>query len=368
MSGSEKKIAWISSSAFLDTDYYIVPLLMRRMEIDWYVLKQESETTDYDKEIQALISHEARIHIVNVCKKSYSLKRFQQYKNLLNEIRSNYNNYYIEMFGMPFFVPMAYMYLGKSKTIMAIHNVHVPKGGINYNIAKVYRDITIKLFKNYQTFSKSQMNVLLKKREDAKVHFIPFIPKDYGKPKEKIKGKELSFLSFGNIRPYKRIDVLIDAAQQAYDETHIPFYVIIAGQCNDWSAYEKKIRYPELFDLRLHRIKNEDIPGLFAESDYFVAPYQDIAQSGSAIVAINYEKPIIASRLEAFEEYINNGENGFLISPADTNELKTVIINILQNNDMIYEDLVINIKKTKCDYFNQESIIKKYINMFEEIR
>ena len=119
--------------------------------------------------------------------------------------------------------------------------------------------------------------------------YAPFLLKDYGKAKHERTDTRITFLGYGNIRRYKRLDVLIDATERAYAQVKIPFRVIIAGSSDNWSEYQKHIIHQELFDTRIGRIPNEDIPELFVETDYVVMPYESIAQSGAMMVAMNYE-------------------------------------------------------------------------------
>ena len=44
--------------------------------------------------------------------------------------------------------------------------------------------------------------------------------------------------------------------------------------CDTDTALKK---YPEIFELHIKRIPNEDVANLFAQSHYFVMPYQDIS-------------------------------------------------------------------------------------------
>lgn len=47
-----KKIAWITPSAYMDTDYYIVPLLCKYYHIDWFILYKDN--VPYNKELYNL--------------------------------------------------------------------------------------------------------------------------------------------------------------------------------------------------------------------------------------------------------------------------------------------------------------------------
>lgn len=268
------------------------------------------------------------------------------------------------MSGYPYFTPLVYAILGSRRSVIAAHNVTTPKGVKNYRLAQLYTWFTLKAFRNFQTFSINQYDILKQKYPNKKVFYSPFILKDYGQSDAQ-PGDTTTFLSFGYIRDYKRIDVLIQAAEKAYAEIQKPFLVKIAGKCEDWEKYQKLIKTPSLFDLQIESIPNSEIPHLFGRSHYFVTPYQDIAQSGSLIVGINYEKPIIASDLDSFREYIHEGQNGYLMKPASIDDLARIIKHIVLNHNEIYPALHEGMKQTK-EEFNEEKIARRYIQFFQE--
>jgi len=337
----KKVISWITFNAYLDTDLYVVKELSQFYYIKWYIIKSGNDKIDYINELKEFDSiTSCQLEIVECGRRMRHPECIGSYIKLLKRVCGEKSDLlYTSLGGAPFYVPIIAKKAPIDKTILAIHNVHVPKGGTFYSFYKFYNKYGIKRFKHFQTFSISQRDILKEMVGEKDVFYAPFILRDFGAVTRKRVDKKITFLNFGNIRQYKRIDVLIQAAQIAYERTKIPFKVIIAGKCDDWEQYQKLIKYDFLFDLRLSRIENEEIPNLFNESDFFVAPYQDIAQSASAIIALNYEKPIVASKLPAFEEYIIHQKNGYLIKPADIDELADVIENVLKNHDEIYPKL-----------------------------
>lgn len=361
-----KKIAWITPSAYMDTDYYIVPLLCKYYHIDWFILYKDN--VPYDKELYNLNGTDnLAINLYEQASRQRSLKTALSDIKLFWHIKKKkYDIIYAGMFGFPFFHVLSALILNRNKVVIAAHNVNTPKGASNYWFAKAYASYVLSVFKNFQTFSESQRKLLLQMHPHKKVLMAPFLLKNYGNSTNK-KSEVITFLSFGNIRDYKRIDVLINAAQNAFDKTKILFKVIIAGKCDNWARYQAIIKYPQLFDLRIGRVENDDIPNLFGESHYFVTPYQDIAQSGSVIVAINYECPVIASNLEAFREYVTDGETGYLIKPADVEALTAVMVSILDTNNANYENMRNRIRRIKETDFNSQAIINKYITFFDKL-
>lgn len=365
-----KKIAWITASSFIDSDIYAVKNLSAYYYIDWYIFHKKGEKLDYADEIKDIDGQHdnIRVNIVNTLQHDRQAGNISIYKKLCRNInKKDYNMIYLCVSNAPYFIPVFCGQIkNRNNVILGIHNVHAPKGSRHSFINKMYTNYAIKHFNNFQTFSESQKNLLASMKNNCNVLCIPFYMKDFGESKRLRVNDITTFLNFGNIRDYKRIDVLINSAERAYELTKIKFRVIIAGSCNNWEKYQCLIKTPELFDIRLGRVNNEDIPDLFNESDYFVAPYQDIAQSGSAIIALNYSKPIIASELEAFKEYVIDGKTGYCIKPANEDDLCEVITNILKTNNENYDKMIENIEILKENKYSDDSISRKYKEYFDE--
>jgi len=361
-------IAWVTPSYFLDTDLYIMRYLPDFFKIRWYLTKFEGQKFDNERIIEE-ISRKNNIEVIKYIFSGniYGLKHFLQLKDFQKTVRKNADLVY-QPSGFIYTLPLMMWFGNRDKWVVPIHNVNTPKGARLYWLSKVYNDLTISYYKHFATFSNSQYTLLHERKKDkCDILSASFMLKDYGVATKERSNQLISFMTFGNIIEYKRIDVLIDAAQQAYEKTNIKFRVIIAGGCKKWERYESLIKYPDLFDLRISRVEDSEIPNLFEECDYFVAPYQDIAQSGSVIVAINYNKPIIASKIEAFEDFIEDKVNGFLIHPASVIDLREIIVFILNNHHNIYSSLQNNQRDMIKLRFKDEIIVKKYVDYFNKL-
>lgn len=360
-----KSIVWITPDCFLDTDVRVLDHLSDLYHIRWFIIRPVTIPTGYEGQIEDIKKKGTVVDYFQIHKKGMDPRNLIRFYKLAKIVRNSKAEFVYTCLAYPFYyLPLMAHIIGTDKIVLAIHNARVPKGGSNYFRNKLYNAYAIRRFKHFQTFSKSQYDYLNSKNNNKGVTYIPFYPKDYGKPKNNTeKSEQITLLNFGYIREYKRIDVLIKAAQKAFLETGKLFKVIIAGECADWSKYQSIIEFDQLFDLRIRRIENDEIPNLFAEADYFVAPYQDIAQSGSVIVALTYAVPVIASRLPAFEEYIKDNETGFLIDSANENDLEKTIEYILQNHDTAYPEM----KKKLCEYNKQIFDESKITNCYKEL-
>lgn len=365
---SKKRIAWITATCFLDTDIYVVPLLQRYFDIDWYILRKENEKIDYVNELEGLKDKVSHLEYTPIGRRNSSPDALKCYVRFLKRIKKqNYELIYTALGNLPFYTPTLGTVINPKNIVLGIHNVTVLQGGCHPNLERFYNWYAIKHFKNFHAYSKSQYEELKSRAKRKNILYAPFLLKDYGVAKHTRTDERVTFLGYGNIRAYKRMDVLIDAAEKAFAETKVPLRVIIAGACDDWSEYQKHIIHPELFDTRIGRIPNEEIPELFEETDYVVMPYQSIAQSGAMMVAMNYEKPVLASRLSAFEEYIEDGKNGFFFSPANLDELTKQMVYILKNHNQIYPELKNNFQKIKESRFNTKQIVREYKEYFEKV-
>ena len=72
-------------------------------------------------------------------------------------------------------------------------------------------------------------------------------------------------------------------------------------------------------------IPDSEIATYFAAADVVLAPYRTEAQSGVALTAFHFGRPVIASNVGGLPEIVKDGENGFVIPPDDANALASAI-------------------------------------------
>lgn len=362
-------LVWLTPDYFVETDIYIVPELSNYYSVRWIIeyggnkgsipFYDLLEKIKKEKNIQIEFIRRPQAHVLDI-------RYWGYYWKLISKIKcSKPDLIYSAILGVPY-IPFCILRIPRKKIVFAAHNVTTPKGVKHYKLTKAYMGLTLSWFKNFQNFSKSQFDLLRREYKNKNNFYAPFVLKDYGKQTNE-PGDVITFLSYGRIRGYKCLDVLIEAAQSAKEKCDIPFKVIIAGACDNWNIYQEKIRYPELFDLRIKNVENKDVPNLFGESHYTVLPYQDIAQSGALFVCINYNKPSILSDLPAFTEYITDGYDGLFIKPANVDDLTEKLVYVLENHDAIYPRLTANLSKMKSENFIPEKIIDRYKTYFDSL-
>jgi len=122
-------------------------------------------------------------------------------------------------------------------------------------------------------------------------------------------------LFFGHVRPFKGLDIAVKAWPRVTSDVTL----LVAGEAW-WDSAEE---YRELaralggavrFDFRY--IPDAEIATYFAAADVVLAPYRIEAQSGVALTAFHFARPVIATRVGGLPEIVD-GNNGILIPPED---------------------------------------------------
>ena len=142
-------------------------------------------------------------------------------------------------------------------------------------------------------------------------------------------------LFFGRVLPYKGVPELL----QAFAEVDAPdAQLLITGVCQD-SELQRHVTQLALADARvstrLERVPDEEIPLLFSAADWIVLPYKRILNSGVALLAMGYRRPVIAPNLGSLPESLSveNEAAGILYEPDSTHALNEALAEALQMSE-----------------------------------
>lgn len=130
-------------------------------------------------------------------------------------------------------------------------------------------------------------------------------------------------LFFGNIRPYKGLDLFIDALLRIPNSD---WSALVAGkQEYDISRLQLKSSKFENIQWITNHIEEEKIQDMFNSSGIVVMPYLKIDTSGLLYLALSYKKVIIAPRMGIFEEILKDKVTGLLFEPGCVVDLQRAI-------------------------------------------
>jgi len=124
----------------------------------------------------------------------------------------------------------------------------------------------------------------------------------------------LELLFFGLVRPYKGLDLLLDALHQA--RLPVDFFLTIAGEF--WQGKEALLRrikensLQEKIEILDRYIPEQQAADLFQRADLVVLPYRSATGSGIIPLAYHYNRPVLVTPVGGLPEVVLDGESGFV--------------------------------------------------------
>jgi len=113
-----------------------------------------------------------------------------------------------------------------------------------------------------------------------------------------IQNNKFILLSFGIVRSYKNIKLVLNALSIQKNQDFSPTYIIAGEIWESIESYHRLIKHLKLTDhVRIENryIPNEEVPIYFSAADLLIAMYSGGTQSGSVTIALDYGLPIITT-------------------------------------------------------------------------
>lgn len=161
-----------------------------------------------------------------------------------------------------------------------------------------------------------------------------------------LQGGMKNILFFGLIRPYKGLDILLEA----FGLLPEGYQLIIAGE--PYGSFEKyqqiidRLPNKEHISMNLKYIKDSEVTDYFSAADIAVLPYRSATQSGISSVSYHFEVPVIVTDVGGLKETIGDRGTG-LVSPEGTPEAICKEILRYFSDTRIRERCVENIRAEK---------------------
>ena len=170
--------------------------------------------------------------------------------------------------------------------------------------------------------------------DPARVHVVPHGAFSHltRQPEERPLPPELAavegpvVLCFGLMRPYKGIDVLLEA----WRGVHGAELWIVGMPRMDLAplraAAPPGVRFVPRF------VTDAEIPAYFRRADLVVLPYREIDQSGVLFTALAFGRPLLLSAVGGFPEVAETGA-AELVPPGDAGALHAALVRLLGDED-----------------------------------
>ena len=138
---------------------------------------------------------------------------------------------------------------------------------------------------------------------------------------------ELELLFFGFVRPYKGLDLLIEAV--ALVPASVDLRLTVAGEF--WNGPDATMaRIEELgvadrIEVHAGYMTEDQVAGYFGRAHAAMLPYRSATGSGVVAVAYNYDVPVVVTRVGGLPDVVEDGMTGYVVEPDSPEALAAAI-------------------------------------------
>lgn len=140
------------------------------------------------------------------------------------------------------------------------------------------------------------------------------------------KRAELELLMFGLLRPYKGLDVLLDALARQRSRS---IQLSVVGEpwqdLLDVRASIERLGLRDRVELVPRHVSDAEAAEYFDRADVVVLPYRSVTGSGVLPLAYYYGKPVVVSQLPSLLELVEEGRTGWSVPVGDPDALARVL-------------------------------------------
>jgi len=259
-----------------------------------------------------------------------------------------------------FFIPI--LKLRHKKIFWTLHDteIFIPSNNIHGKLQVLFLEIVsqpkimIKWSDAIIVHALSLKEQLIEKKVDQnKIHVIPHFDYNYllenhsinfknsinssnSHRNQNLLPKEYA-LFFGNIAPWKGIDVLIDATKIVTENLGQKFNLVIAGTPYDgYHTYFNNLIKERNNCIKIinRYIESYEISGIIKGSRFLILPYtKNFQHSASGVIPLAYtfSKPVVVSSIAPLKEYVEHERTGLIFKCGDSKQLANCIIELLED-------------------------------------
>lgn len=178
-------------------------------------------------------------------------------------------------------------------------------------------------------------------------------------------------LFLGGLKPYKGVDVLLEAFARLPEPVAKHTVLQIVGNPERLGAtlqsFARRLGIADRVFWDLRFVEEKEVALYFAQADVVVLPYRRIDSSGVLMVALAFGKPIVASRVGGFAEIISDGVHGFLVDPGDAESLARALAHILSDDELRMRMAHAVQKLASSEELSWESIAVRTLEVYKTV-
>ncbi|HRH67420.1 MAG TPA: glycosyltransferase [Bacteroidia bacterium] len=230
--------------------------------------------------------------------------------------------------------------------------------------------------KGFVTLSKSVLEDLSAFTANQDKIFLPHpiysifgapVSKESGRKALKLNAGDKIILFFGFIRPYKGLDLLLDAMADPRVE-QLGIKLLVAGEFyEDEKIYTGRIDRLHLSDrVLLHTsfIPKDRVKSYFCAADIVVQPYRSATQSGITQIAYHFDRPMLVTNIGGLSEIVPDQKVGY-VTDISASAIADALVDFysLQRE----AEFSANVRSEK-EKFSWPSFVEGIIRLYEKVR
>ena len=188
---------------------------------------------------------------------------------------------------------------------------------------------------------------------------LEFLPKDEAKEKLGIKKDGIVIGTIANFYPAKGLKYLLEAIKiLTIDYGQSTISCVIIGEGNERRAIESKVKEYGIENNVVLTGQIPDAKKYLKAFDIFVLPSVKEGFPWAVLEAMAAKLPIVATRVGAIPEIIEDSKNGFIVEPNNPGQLAKAIKKLLAN-EHLRQEFGIEAHQTVLFKFDEDRMIKQ---------
>jgi tetratricopeptide (TPR) repeat protein len=168
------------------------------------------------------------------------------------------------------------------------------------------------------------------------------------------------FGSIGEIKPYKGLEFMIKTFAELTSEKPAPMLIIAGNPASKAYVDQLKVNLPNNVVLQDQEIAFDEMSAWICSLDASIFSFKDIWASGSVILSISYQTPVIVPDIGLLREYVEQDNTGFFYQQGNRDSLIDAIkARILSPYPDHYQYM--------CRSFCQKNAITTIANQYRDI-
>ena len=170
---------------------------------------------------------------------------------------------------------------------------------------------------------------------------------------------------FGLMRPYKGIDVLLDAWRGAAGEAPIEDAELLIAGMPRMDISELRAAAPANVSFDPHFVGDQELPAYFERADLVVLPYLQADQSGVLFTALAFGKPLLLSDVGGFPEMQSTGA-ARIVKAGDARALGKALREMLADRATLTE-MCVRARAAANGRYSWKAIAAAHVELYQRL-